>query len=92
MKLEDVQKLALLARIEVSEQEQQEFLDDLTSILSYVDQVSSISTDGLSDPEYPLRNVMRSDTDAHESGMYTEKILAQAPDHDVEYVKVQKIL
>ena len=37
-------------------------------------------------------NVMREDKDPHEAGLYTEKILEQAPAREGDYIKVKKIL
>ena len=37
-------------------------------------------------------NVMREDVNPHESGLYTEKILEQAPTREGNYIKVKKIL
>ncbi|MFA5934237.1 MAG: Asp-tRNA(Asn)/Glu-tRNA(Gln) amidotransferase subunit GatC [Candidatus Paceibacterota bacterium] len=92
MQLEDVKKLADLARIEITDAEQQEFLDNLTSILSYVKQIESVDTSELDDAEYPLRNVMREDAFPYESEKYTEKLLGEAPDTYDGYLKVKKIL
>jgi hypothetical protein len=35
---------------------------------------------------------MREDTDPHESGIYTDKITAQFPARDGDYLKVKQIL
>lgn len=37
-------------------------------------------------------NVMREDTEPHESGIYTEKLLSAAPQREGQYIKVKKIL
>lgn len=91
MQIKDVEKLAELARIDMGEIEKEEILKDLGSILGYVDQVKNAPVSE-SQAEYILRNVMREDINPHETGIYTDKILAEAPDKQGGYVKVKKIL
>ncbi len=88
---EDVQKLANLSRIELSSEEKVSFAKDIDSILDYVKQISAVSN--TPKQSLPLvRNVLRADTEPHESGLYTEKILAEAPAQEDSYIKVKKIL
>jgi len=92
MTLKDVEKLALLARIEMPEAEKQDFLDKIPSILEYIGQIQEFSGEA---PEKKIGdnyNVMRDDENPRDSGMYTEKILAQAPEKQDGYFKVKKIL
>jgi len=74
----DVRALAELARIEMPEDELKKLEKELPEILAFVDiiQGADVST-ALHHPS--LRNVMREDGEPHESGIYTEKLLAQAP-------------
>ena len=93
MTIKDVEKLAMLARIELPDNEKQEFLDKLESILKYIGQIQEVS--GLDTPVSDvgeIYNVMREDTNPRESGMYTEKILAQAPASQDGYFKTNSIL
>lgn len=82
----------------MSAEEKQEFLQNMESILGYVDQIKKATVEGLPAqagvlPEVgDIRNVMREDTDPHESGAYTDKILAQAPGTQDGFLKVKKIL
>jgi aspartyl-tRNA(Asn)/glutamyl-tRNA(Gln) amidotransferase subunit C len=87
----DIEKLALLARIEVSEEEKEALAQSIESILGYVGQVTSISETAAT--ELPvLRNVMREDEIRHGEGEYTEALLGNAPARDGNYVEVKKIL
>lgn len=74
----DVRALAQLARMEVADAELEKLEKELPAILSFVE---TIQKAGISKIERKplLCNVMREDTEPHESGIYTEKILAQAP-------------
>ena len=92
MNIQDVEKLAQLARIDISEGEKEELLKDLQGILGYIDQVQAVSVDMGEREAGELRNVMREDVNPHEPGVYTEKILASAPATENGYVKVKQIL
>ena len=87
----DIEKLASLARIAISDEEKASMQKDIESILEYVGQVKNISTDAVR--EVPnLRNVMRDDVVTHESGEFTETLLNLAPAREGNYLKVKKIL
>jgi len=87
----DIEKLALLARIEVSEAEKESLASSIESILGYVGQVTSVSE--RAEVGLPsLRNVMREDEIRHKEGEFTEALLSNAPARDGNYVEVKKIL
>ncbi len=88
---EEIKKLGDLARIEVSDSEAEVFKKDLASILAYVDQVQAVDTEG-AEAEYLNKNVVREDEKPSPAGAYTDDILAEAPDTQDGYIKVNKIL
>jgi len=92
MEIKDIQKLAKLSRIEISEVEQKELLKDMESILGYVNEIQEVVTEEKINEAPEHRNVMREDCDPHESGEYSKDILKEAPDTEGEYVKVKQIL
>jgi len=92
MELKDIEKLAKLARIEMTTEEMRGLQKDMKSILDYVDQIQSIDINNLPVLEYSNSNVFREDTNPHQSGIYTDNILKEAPDTEDNYIKVQKIL
>jgi len=103
MQLEEIKKLADLARIDMSEEEMKEIAKDFDSILAYVGQVQEVKLisarqgldEGLDEkkPEdYFLHNVMREDIVTNKKGEYTEKILKDAPDTQDGFLKVKQIL
>ncbi len=90
-----VLNLAKLARIKLSDAEADTLSHEFAAILDYVGQVKSVSDKTLANfdaANFPIRNVMREDGKGHESGIYTEKILSQAPAREGNYLKVKKIL
>ena len=88
----DVEKLANLSRIDISEEEKEVFIKDLDAILDYVSEVQEVVTDDIKPEAWQLRNVMREDENPHKSGKFTEDILKEAPNTKDGYIKVKKIL
>ena len=63
--------------------------------MSEIQEVSlSISTKAkpLSLQRSNLCNITREDEKPHKSGVYTKKILSEAPEREGDYIKVKKIL
>ena len=87
----DIEKLSQLARIEVSDEEKASLAKEIEAILSYLAEIQKASADAPVKEDY-LRNVFRGDVESHESGEFTEKLLAASPDRDGQYFKVKKIL
>jgi len=91
----DIEHLAKLSRIELSESDTEGLTKDIESILGYVDQLKEVSTDldvkRLSDAG-KNRNVLREDENPHESGIFTDDILKEAPSTEDNFIKVKNIL
>ena len=94
MDKEKVLSLAKLARIEIGDEEAESLAREFGTILGYVGEVKEAATDQHSNnlENVGVLNVMREDGEPHESGIYTEKILEQAPAREGNYIKVKKIL
>ena len=94
MDKEKVLNLAKLARIKLSDTEAESLSHEFESILAYVGEVKEIQAGSLhlTANSFPIRNVMREDNAGHESGLYTDKILSEAPESAGDYIKVKKIL
>lgn len=99
MDKDKVLNLAKLARIELSNEEAEDLSHEFESILDYVGEVKGISSSPRKDLGVPLglslaeiRNVFREDGAGHETGIYTEKLLNEAPSREGNYIKVKKIL
>ena len=92
MKKEDIEKLAVLSRIDISEQETAELLLEMEAILGYVSEIGEAVTEESRPEAGALRNVMREDNDPHEEGLYTKKILDEAPETEEGFIKVKQIL
>jgi len=102
MQIDDVKKLANLARIDMSEEEMKEVAKDFGSILAYVGQVQEASKliseqqdlnqKGKNKEDHFLYNVTREDVATNKTGEYTEKILDNSPDTENGFVKVKQIM
>ena len=92
IKKEDIEKLAELSRIDVTEEEVIKFSKDFESILEYVNELNEVTAEEIEKEAGTLRNVLRKDSKPHEKGMYTEALLSAAPERKKNYLKVKKIL
>lgn len=92
LSLDDVRKVAHLARIQLTTEEEQKFAQQLNNILTYVEQLSELD---VTDVEPTTRaidvnNVMR--TDRLDQSSDREGLLGCAPDRDDDFFKVPKIM
>ncbi len=87
-----VRKVAKLSRLELTEDEVQEFTGQLSAILDYVEKMNELDTAGVEPLAHclPVSNVLREDSAKESLG--TEKVLANAPQRDDDFFKVPKIL
>jgi aspartyl-tRNA(Asn)/glutamyl-tRNA(Gln) amidotransferase subunit C len=89
---EDVEKVALLSRLEVAGDDIAKFTGQLNAILDYVEVLNKVDTAGVEPTAHvlPLKNVMR--PDAARTSLPREEALANAPEQEDGYFKVPKIL
>lgn len=91
MDIRDVENLAQLARIELSEVEKKNLLLDLGGILEYVKQVEGAAKAEKPKTENNIYNIWRED-DLVARQFSRELILKQFPDAKDGFLKVKKIL
>lgn len=90
---QDVQYIAGLAKIAVSDKEAATLQAELTAILEYVRQLDELDTSGV-EPTYQvtgLVNVMRNDT-IIDYGVSQQELLKNAPHTQDNQIKVPKVL
>jgi len=90
----DAQKLAKLARLEIKDDELEKISNEIGSVLEYIDKIKSVNVpENLSHVKNPtVLNVIREDENSHNKGIYTQKILKEAPETENNQIKVKKIL
>ena len=89
---EQVEHVAKLARLEVSENEKAMFARQLSAILTYMDQLKEVDTEGVEPTAtvLPTENVFREDE--VKPSLTQERALANAPDQADGFFRVPKIL
>ena len=88
----DVEYVAELARLSFSEEEKENLIGDLNSVLGYVEKLNGLNTDDVEiivNPYY-LENKFREDV--IEPSMKLSEVLNNAPEKIEEYVIVPKII
>ncbi len=90
---DDVLKLARLARISLSDAEVEEFSGELSAILQYVEQLSSVDVEGLKPTNQVtgLTNVMRKD-EVIDYGYKPEDLLKNVPGVQNSQLKVKRMI
>lgn len=92
LEIKDIEKLADLARLEISQEEKENLRNEFDGILKYVGEIQKISGDPGKKEVGAVHNVMRDDAHPHLPGEFTEDLLANAPASQDGYIKVKKIL
>lgn len=88
----DLEMVALLSRMEVSEQDREKYLRQLDAFLQYVDNLEALPTDEVEPLAHvlPINNVFREDT--VRPSLERDLALSNAPLQEDGYFKVPKIL
>ncbi len=89
---EDVEKVAYLARLELSEAEKTALQQQLEGILGHIAVLQELETDQIAPTSQivMLRNVLRADVVA--PSLSPDQVLANAPDRQDDYFRVRAIL
>ena len=87
-----VRRVALLSRLELSDQEVSQFSTQLSAIVEYIEKLNELDTDNVEPLAHclPVHNVFREDLPR--PSLSNNAALANAPDREEEYFKVPKIL
>jgi aspartyl-tRNA(Asn)/glutamyl-tRNA(Gln) amidotransferase subunit C len=90
---EQVQHIARLARVGLSDEDIDRFSEQLSEILDYFERLRQVDTEDVPPTAHtlPLHNVMRQD-DEPEPPLDKEQVLANAPVREGDYFRVKVIL
>jgi len=86
---EDVQKIALLARVELKDEELEKYGEQISSILEYVDKLQEADTSGV-DPDLYITDLVNSWREDEQKGCTEterELILGNMPDKEDEQLR-----
>ena len=89
---EQVRHIAKLARIAMSDAEIEAMVPELNNILSWVEHLSSVDTEGVEPLTAVIENKLRLRDDAVTDGDKRDVILANAPDAEHGFFAVPKVI
>ena len=89
---DQIRRIARLARINLTPDELEQFSNQLSDILNYVDQLSELNTEDVEPTTHPLKisNVFRQDQIGQ--SLSNEQALANAPRTHGDFFAVPKVL
>ena len=88
----EVEHVARLARLELSDEEQTTFTGQMDAILAYVEKLNELDTDGIVPTAHavPMENAFRDDVPILPIGV--DSALANAPDRVESFFRVPKVI
>lgn len=89
--IKDVEHVAKLARLELTEEEKELYTKQLGDVLKYVDQMNEVDTSDVKPMSHAIDfvNVMRDDKVVYEQTK--DELMTNAPDEENGFFKVPKI-
>lgn len=90
--INETEKIARLARLEINEYEKEIFTKQLADILKYIEKLNNLNTDNVPPTAHilPITNIFREDNP--EKSLPQEKVLALAPEKEKGCFKVPKVI
>lgn len=90
--IKDVEYVAGLAKLELSEKEKAKFQKELDDIIKYIDQLKEVNTEGIPPTSHVIsvENVLREDEVL--KSLSQVEALANAPEKEDGYFKVPKVI
>lgn len=91
--VKEIEKLATLARIRLDDSEKEKMTKEIDSILAYIDQIKEATVDMDYTPQVGVvHNIFREDMAVTTSSEDWERLLAEAPDREGDFIAVKKII
>jgi aspartyl-tRNA(Asn)/glutamyl-tRNA(Gln) amidotransferase subunit C len=89
---EQVEQVAVLARLELTDDETAMFTGQMDAILAYVEKLNELNTDGIIPTAHavPMENAFRADEVRPSIGV--DSALANAPDRVEDFFRVPKVI
>ncbi len=88
----EVQRIALLARLELTAAEETEFVEHFDKVLTYMEKLNQLNTDGVEPTAHAVAvpSPLREDRVTNQAD--TDALLQNAPARDADFFKVPKII
>jgi aspartyl-tRNA(Asn)/glutamyl-tRNA(Gln) amidotransferase subunit C len=87
-----VDKIAHLARLEVTDTEREELMGDMGKILDFMAKLNEVDTTGVEPLVYMTDTVNNFREDVLKQEITHEEALSNAPKHDADHFKVAKVI
>lgn len=87
-----VDKIAHLARLEVTDTEREELIGDMGNILDFMAKLNEVDTTGVEPLVYMTDTINNFREDVLKQEITHEEALSNAPIHDADYFKVAKVI
>ena len=89
---EVIAKIAHLARLNIAEEVREDLLNDLNKILSFMDKLGELNTEGVPPLIYMTDEVNVFREDEVKMELSVQQALQNAPKHDDKYFRVAKMI
>lgn len=90
--IKTVERIATLSKLEFSDTEKQEITVDMNRMLDFVEQLSTVDTDGVKPLIYMLEEEAELRKDEVVESITQADALKNAPEKDSDFIKVPKVL
>jgi len=90
--LETVEYIAKLAKISVSDEEKSKFVPQLSKIITYIEKLGELDTEGISPMSSVISTKNVSREDEPKPSMPRDEVLANAPSSQNGFFKVPKVI
>ena len=87
-----IDKLARLSRLEFDAEQKKEIMNDLQRMITFVDKLNELDTDGVEPLLHMSNDVNVLREDEVKNMISREEALKNAPEHDEEFFKVPKVI
>jgi len=89
---EDVEHVAVLARIELTEEEQETCSSEISSILEFFDRLKEVDTEGIPPTSHVLDLINALRPDVEKPSLEVDDALRNAPDRSGRFYRVPRIM
>ena len=89
---ESLKKIAHLARLEIKPEEEEGLLKSMDSVLTWMEQLNEVDTEGVEPLTHILSEVNNWREDVGVNTMTREEALANAPAKNTSYIMVPKVI